>query len=151
MCSTGARQWWTQQGQRSLGTGLLPGVGGHRPSHGVQRVWQDTCRGADGASVMHNFVTCLTQQGWGTKTMSSWVGHRYNSSKSERPFVVLRFLERDILYTWHLWQCWFIMFLHVLYLSLVLLAFQRTGQGCYFASYIPCNPFKCVNKNNKVE
>lgn len=126
-------------------TGLLPGVGGHRPSHGVQRVWQDTCRGADRASVMHNCVTCLTQQGWETKMMSSWVGHRWNNSRSGRPIVVHRFIGQDILYTWHLWQQWFIMFLHVLYLSLVLLAFEHTG---YFASYMPCSSFRCVHKNH---
>lgn len=98
MCSTGAMEWWTQQGQRSKGTGLLPGVGGRRSSHGVQRVWQDTCRGADRALVMHIFVTHLTHQGRGTKMMSSWVGHRYNISKAGRPLVLLQFTFHDILY-----------------------------------------------------
>lgn len=43
----------------------------------------------------------------------------------------------------YLWQWWFIMFLHVLYLSLALLAFQHTG---YSASYMPFSLFRCVHK-----
>lgn len=112
-----------------------------RGSKGVTRHLQRGWRGISDAYLCDTF-----DRGGGPKWWAlGWVID-ITTQKSGRPFVLCRFIEWDILYTWHLWQWWFSMFLHVLYLSLVLLAFQHT---VYSASYMPLSLFRCVHKNNK--